>query len=103
MARKAAMNPMVALACSILLSTPATAQAPIGESLGYGPPIGVEEAMAVILKGMKNGASRKHKMAFAVVEHGASKEAEQFSCPRTRCSPLLVAYSSSSTVGLSEL
>jgi glc operon protein GlcG len=24
--------------------------------------------MAVILKGMKNGASRKHKMAFAVVE-----------------------------------
>jgi glc operon protein GlcG len=62
------MNPMIALACSILLSTPATAQTPVGQSLGYGPPIGVEEAMAVISKGMKNAASGKHKMAFAVVE-----------------------------------
>ena len=68
MARETAMKPMLALACSILLSTPATAQTPIVESLGYGPPIGVEEAMTVISKAMKNAASGKHKMAFAVVE-----------------------------------
>jgi uncharacterized protein GlcG (DUF336 family) len=62
------MKSFVALACSMLLTAPVPAQAPTSETLGYGPPIGIEEAMAVISKGMKNAALKKHKVAFAVVE-----------------------------------
>lgn len=67
-ARWTAVNALVAVACLILMTAPAAAQTRTGESLGYGPPIGVEEAMAVILKGMTSAASKKHKMAFAIVE-----------------------------------
>ena len=51
-----------------LLAVPAIAQTPAAQTPGYGTPIPLERAMVIIENGMKVGAARKLKLAFAIVE-----------------------------------
>jgi glc operon protein GlcG len=62
------MRPLIALSCALLIATPAVAQTPSAQPSGYGPPIAVSEALALIQRGMQQGAAKGLRMAFAVVE-----------------------------------
>jgi len=62
------MKLFIALTCAILAATPALAQAPTARPTRYGPPIALDEALALIRRGMALSAAKGLKMAFAVVE-----------------------------------
>lgn len=58
----------IALASAFLIASPAMPQTPAAQPAGYGAPIAVDAALALVHKGMKQGAQKGFKMAFAVVE-----------------------------------
>ena len=63
------MRGLIALICAAVATTAAVAQtrnAPASSS--YGAPIAVNDALAIIRRGMDQGAAKRLKMAFAVVE-----------------------------------
>lgn len=62
------MKLLAGLAFAALSAAPAVAQQAPAPSLSYGAPISIDQAMALVQKGMGEGAARKLKMAFAVVE-----------------------------------
>jgi glc operon protein GlcG len=63
------MRGLIALTCAALALSPVVAQPPSIQAATYGPPIAVEEALALIRRGIEQSATKGHKMAFAVVEH----------------------------------
>lgn len=62
------MRGLIALACVALITTPGSAQTPPAPPARYGPPIGVEQARALIDRGMQQAGAKGLAMAFAVVE-----------------------------------
>ena len=62
------MKRLIALACAALMAAPGFTQAPTTAPSAYGPPIAVDEALQIIDRGMKQGAAKGLKLAFAVVE-----------------------------------
>jgi glc operon protein GlcG len=62
------MRQLLALACALLLATPAMPQSSAPPPGGYGVPITVAKAMAIIHRGMDLGQAKGFKLAFAVVE-----------------------------------
>jgi glc operon protein GlcG len=58
----------ITLMCAVLASTPALAQTPSVQAMGYGPPISASDALALIRRGMDQSAAKGFRMAFAVVE-----------------------------------
>lgn len=62
------MKRAIGLICAALLAAPGVAQAPAAPPLGYGPPITVGKALEIIDRGLRQAATRKLKMSFAVVE-----------------------------------
>ena len=55
-------------ACAVMIAAPATAEPPKPAPSGYGPPISITEARALIDRGMETAAAQGHTMAFAIVE-----------------------------------
>ena len=62
------MRRFIALICAILVAAPSLAQAPSSPPPGYGPPIAVDHALALVRRGMEQSAAKGLKMAIAVVE-----------------------------------
>ena len=62
------MKWLIAIACLTVLSTPAAAQSAPPVPSVYGDPISVEQALAVVQRGLDEGASRGLPLAIAVVE-----------------------------------
>lgn len=62
------MKKRIALVCALLATSPAATQTPTTQPGGYGLPIAVNEALALIRRGMEKSAAKGLKMAFAVVE-----------------------------------
>lgn len=62
------MKWLIAIACMTAFSTPAAAQSTSPIPSAYGEPIGVEQALAVIQRGLDEGARRSLPLAIAVVE-----------------------------------
>lgn len=62
------MKRLLALICAILMATPSVAQASSAPPDSYGPPIAVDQALALIRRGMEQSAAKGLKMAFAVAE-----------------------------------
>lgn len=62
------MKLVTALAFVAFVAGPAQAQPSPAPPPGYGSPIGIEQAMMLIDIGMAEGAARKLKLAFAIVE-----------------------------------
>ncbi|MEJ0058195.1 MAG: heme-binding protein [Terricaulis sp.] len=58
----------ILLVCAFMIATPAAAQPETAPPRGYGPPIAVSDALALIDKGMEQSAAQGLTMAFAVVE-----------------------------------
>jgi glc operon protein GlcG len=58
----------ILIACAAMIAIPAAAQPPTPPASGYGPPIGVSEALALIDRGMEKSTAHGLKMVFAVVE-----------------------------------
>jgi uncharacterized protein GlcG (DUF336 family) len=59
---------LIPVFCALLIAVPAAAQAQSVQSGGYGSPIEVADALALIQRGMKQSADQGLKMVFAVVE-----------------------------------
>lgn len=57
----------ILIGCAVMTAIPAAAQ-PTPPVSGYGSPIGVSEALALIERGMEKSAAQGLKMVFAVVE-----------------------------------
>lgn len=62
------MKRTLAFACAALIAFPAAAQTQVAQPAGYGAPIAVAEALALVGRGMELGAARGLRMVFAVVE-----------------------------------
>jgi glc operon protein GlcG len=62
------MRRYLALICAVLIATPGVAQPPDPQPSGYGAPIAVDDALALIRRGMEQSTAKGLKMAFAVVE-----------------------------------
>lgn len=62
------MRGLLVLMCAALATTPAVAQMPTAPVSSYGAPIGVNDALALIRRGMDQSAAKGLRMAFAVVE-----------------------------------
>ena len=62
------MRGLTALICAALVASPVLARAPSDRAATYGPPIAVNDAMALIRRGIEQSEAKGHKMAFAVVE-----------------------------------
>jgi uncharacterized protein GlcG (DUF336 family) len=58
----------ILLVCAFMIATPATAQPETPAPRGYGAPIAVNDALALINRGMEHSAAQGLTMAFAVVE-----------------------------------
>jgi glc operon protein GlcG len=58
----------VFLACALLVSAAAAAQTPAPPPSTYGPPIAIDDALALIQRGIELSKARGLKMAIAVVE-----------------------------------
>ena len=58
----------ILIACAFMIAIPAAAQPQTPPATGYGAPIGVSEALALIERGMEKSAAQGLKMVFAVVE-----------------------------------
>jgi glc operon protein GlcG len=58
----------ILIACAFMMAIPAAAQPQTPPASGYGTPIGVSEALALIELGMEKSAAQGLKMVFAVVE-----------------------------------
>ena len=56
------------IACALMTAIPAVAQPQAKPAIGYGSPIGLGEALALIERGMEKSAAQGLKMVFAVVE-----------------------------------
>lgn len=62
------MKRLIAIACLTMLATPAAAQSvPLIPSV-YGDPISVDQAQAIVQRGLEEGARRGLPLAIAVVE-----------------------------------
>lgn len=62
------MRKLIALACAIMIATPAATQTVTPPPSRYGTAISLEQAQALIRRGIAESAAKGHKMAFAVVE-----------------------------------
>ena len=62
------MRGLIALTCAALVASPVVARAPSDRAATYGPPSAVNDAMALIRRGIEQSEAKGHKMAFAVVE-----------------------------------
>ena len=62
------MKWLIAIACLTAFSTPAAAQSTAPIPSAYGDPISVEQALAVVQRGLDEGTSRDLPLAIAVVE-----------------------------------
>lgn len=62
------MKWLIVIACLTLLSTPAVAQSTPPTPSVYGAPISIEQAQAIIQRGLDEGARRGLPLAIAVVE-----------------------------------
>ncbi len=58
----------ILIACAFMIAIPAAAQQQTPPASGYGAPIGVSEALALIERGMEKSTAQGLKMVFAVVE-----------------------------------
>jgi glc operon protein GlcG len=58
----------ILIACALMTAIPAVAQPQTKPAIGYGSPIGVSDALALIERGMEKSAAQGLKMVFAVVE-----------------------------------
>jgi glc operon protein GlcG len=58
----------ILFACAVMIASPASAQPQPAPANGYGPPISVREALALIDRGMEQSAAQGFTMVFAVVE-----------------------------------
>ena len=59
---------MLMFVCAAMIAIPAAAQPPAKPASGYGSPIGMTEALALIERGIEKSTAQGLKMAFAVVE-----------------------------------
>lgn len=59
---------LIPILCALLIAVPAAAQSQSVQPGGYGSPIEVADALALIQQGMKQSADKGLKMVFAVVE-----------------------------------
>ena len=59
---------MLMFVCAAMIAIPAAAQPPAKPASGYGPPIGMTEALALIERGIEKSTAQGLKMAFAIVE-----------------------------------
>jgi len=62
------MKWLIAIACLTAFSTPAAAQSTSPIPSIYGEPIGIDQAQAIIQRGLEEGARRGLPLAIAVVE-----------------------------------
>ena len=62
------MNWLIAIACLTVLSTPAAVQSAPPIPSVYGEPVGIEQAQAIVQRGLREGARRGLPLAIAVVE-----------------------------------
>ncbi|WP_200165794.1 GlcG/HbpS family heme-binding protein [Brevundimonas diminuta] len=62
------MKWLIAIACLTVLSTPAAAQSAPPIPSVYGEPVGIEQAQAIVQRGLEEGARRGLPLAIAVVE-----------------------------------
>lgn len=62
------MKRLTAIACLTLLSTPVAAQSVPSSPSVYGDPISVDQAQAIVQRGLDEGARRGLPLAIAVVE-----------------------------------
>ncbi len=62
------MRLATAIATIALATTPVIAQEPAAQPAQYGAPIGVDRALSLVQRAMKESTAKGHKMAFAVVE-----------------------------------
>ncbi len=62
------MKWLIAIACLTVLSTPAAAQSTSPIPRVYGEPISIEQAQAIVQRGLEEGARRGLPLAIAVVE-----------------------------------
>ena len=58
----------ILIGCALMIAIPAAAQPQTPPAIGYGSPISVGEALALIERGMEKSAAQGLKMVFAVVE-----------------------------------
>jgi glc operon protein GlcG len=59
---------LIPMLCALMIAVPAAAQSQSVQPGGYGSPIEVADALALIQRGMKQSADQGLKMVFAVVE-----------------------------------
>lgn len=62
------MKWLIAIACLTAFSTPASAQSTSPIPSVYGEPIGIDQAQAIVQRGLEEGARRGLPLAIAVVE-----------------------------------